>query len=522
MNAQSQNDLKRYLSVAGQFQLGGLSTEMPHPFSRNLSDLAKNNPAEGASTLQEIDKLALSRLCKYADRIDELGVAVREALESKSRIFLCGCGATGRLALSLETLGRQELLPERYRESVIGFMAGGDAALIKSIESFEDYEQFGEEQLRELGFSSKDLLIAITEGGETPFVIGACEYAAKIADRPPWFVYCNEDDILCSLAARSARVIDNSRITKLNLTVGAMAIAGSTRMQASTVQMAAVGHALFFDLPAIDWLRDLFRIVSEADYRALAPFVVEEVNCYERHEYLVYKTRHFGITVLTDTTERAPTFSLAPFENTENVMDEPCLSSLCVTGAPSAKKAWEHLLQREPRCLEWSKCQESTGLENFMGFDLSEMGIVLREKRIGQGELKTFSIASFNNALFFNFGKLQESWGYGDADLLKQHLLLKMLLNAHSTLAMGRMGRYEGNVMTWVKPSNNKLIDRAIRYVQELWYREKDGGDIAYHKVAEMLFEEREWMLATDPIVMKTFERLKKNSVPSARLKRLK
>ena len=32
---------------------------------------------------------------------------------------------------------------------------------------------------------------------------------------------------------------------------------------------------------------------------------------------------------------------------------------------------------------------------------------------------------------------------------LFQHLLLKQLLNIHSTLVMGRLGRYKGNLMTW-------------------------------------------------------------------------
>jgi N-acetylmuramic acid 6-phosphate etherase len=33
---------------------------------------------------------------------------------------------------------------------------------------------------------------------------------------------------------------------------------------------------------------------------------------------------------------------------------------------------------------------------------------------------------------------------------------------------MGRMDRYESNLMTWVRASNYKLIDRAVRYVDTL------------------------------------------------------
>ena len=48
-------------------------------------------------------------------------------------------------------------------------------------------------------------------------------------------------------------------------------------------------------------------------------------------------------------------------------------------------------------------------------------------------------------------------------------MLLKMILNTYSTLIMARMGKVLSNIMTWVRPSNNKLIDRAIRYIIYLY-----------------------------------------------------
>jgi hypothetical protein len=45
---------------------------------------------------------------------------------------------------------------------------------------------------------------------------------------------------------------------------------------------------------------------------------------------------------------------------------------------------------------------------------------------------------------------------------------VKMLLNALSTCTMVRLGRVLGNRMIWVVPSNLKLIDRSIRYIQDL------------------------------------------------------
>ena len=43
-------------------------------------------------------------------------------------------------------------------------MAGGDAALVRSIERFEDYPEYGARQLRELGFRDGDLMVATTRG----------------------------------------------------------------------------------------------------------------------------------------------------------------------------------------------------------------------------------------------------------------------------------------------------------------------------------------------------------------------
>lgn len=51
---------------------------------------------------------------------------------------------------------------------------------------------------------------------------------------------------------------------------------------------------------------------------------------------------------------------------------------------------------------------------------------------------------------------------------LSHHSIIKMVLNNLSTVIMGRMDRYQSNIMTYVKPTNYKLIDRATRYVMML------------------------------------------------------
>ncbi len=82
-----------------------------------------------------------------------------------------------------------------------------------------------------------------------------------------------------------------------------------------------------------------------------------------------------------------------------------------------------------------------------------------------------------------------------------------MLLNIHSTLVMGKLGRFESNLMTYVKPSNFKLIDRSIRYVR-LLARHRNIEPPGYQEVARRLFEVSETMGPEDPIVLKVLERL--------------
>ncbi|MEM8954453.1 MAG: SIS domain-containing protein [Verrucomicrobiota bacterium] len=498
-------EAERFLQVAPQFQLGVLTTEQPHPATRDLSRLARGDLRTGLEVLQRVDLDALGMLGEYAETLRPLSEAIGETVEAGGKIFLCGCGATGRLSISLEVFAREGLFGRRFQEAVVGFMAGGDAALVRSIERFEDYPDYGARQLFELGFRDGDLMIATTEGGETPFVIGAVEEAARVSGRRPFFLYCNPDDRLCRVAERSRRVIENRAIEKVNLTVGPMALTGSTRMQASTVLMAAVGWAMACceELERLGEKAGEFRDwVEETDWGFLAELVRFEEGVYDVGGGVFYEPNGYGMTVLTDTTERSPTFSLAPFEN---VWDEGGKRSWCylhLKGAGDAGEAWRRLLGREPRTLEWGEVVALAGRERLLGFDFSDGYAVRRE---GVGVHERVVIEDRLEAIEIRAGERSFEVAAAGRDLFSRHLMLKLILNAHSTLLMGRFGRYEGNVMTWVQASNNKLIDRAIRYVRILL--EERGDEVPeYEEVARVLFRVRSEMGSDEAVVMKVVE----------------
>ena len=303
-----QDGAEDFLKVAHHFKLGNLPTETPHEKTLNLSHLAKTDVHAAVETILDIDKKVFERIETKVEEIEFLRQKIALTLSHKKRIFLCGCGATGRLSLALETIWRVKHKNDSHLvNSVVSFMAGGDVALIHSVEKFEDFPEFGERQLRELGFTDGDLLISTTEGGETPFVIGATEYAAKNSSNKPFFLYCNPDEILIKTAERSKRVIENQDIFKINLTVGPMALAGSTRMQATTILMYSVGLALWNfsanQSAIINELEKMKKFLNQENFHFLKSFIECESQSYQNNEFILYETdAYLGISILTDTT----------------------------------------------------------------------------------------------------------------------------------------------------------------------------------------------------------------------------
>lgn len=488
-----------FLRVARKYQLGELPTEQPHPDTRGLSRWARTDLVRAVSVLKDVDLHSLEMLLGYAAGIDGLTRAVQKTLARGKRIFLCGCGATGRLSLTLEYLWRSTS-PER--DQVLSFMAGGDVALVNSLEGFEDHPQYGARHLEEMGFEGGDLLIACTEGGETPYVIGAAEHAARISSNRPYFLYCNPDAELTGRVERFRRVHANPDIRKLCLFVGPMALAGSTRMQASTALELVAGLALLHpDRPARILIKEFLSRTTATDPSFLIPLIEIEANAYRVGHRVIYRARDYGITVFTDTTERSPTFSLVPFGRLNGHPDLRSLCHVLLEDARDPEEALFRLLDRAPRSLNWGDVDPRTTDEYLHEFDFSPGACLGRSPHL------PFHIRKSGDAVAFRLDGLAHDLPLDGAPPLFQHLLLKQLLNIHSTLVMGRLGRYEGNLMTWVTPSNRKLIDRATRYVRHLLNNAGRLG-VTYEHVVHTLFEEMQATPPGESVVLRTFRAL--------------
>ena len=503
--------LEEFLQRQNEFSLGHLSTEGFHPETRNLSQQVQEDLSAAIGIIQKIDIAAIEKTETQGNRITELSATIQKTFKNGHSVYLSGCGATGRLALTLESTWRKAFQGTDRENSVQALMAGGDFALVKSVENFEDFPEYGRRHLDDLGFRAGDLLIAITEGGETPYVIGTAHEALSYSNdknfQKPWFVYCNPSDVLCKTVERSREIIENKNVETLCIDTGPMALSGSTRLQAATAQMLAVGAALWNDLSLITRLRDEYARFKLSLF--LQPVVEWETAVYRENNFVMYQTDTFPIAVLTDTTERSPTFSLTPFEKKNDF--HPSHYSLCYLGIPStslSQESWEAILNRLPIGLEWKELKGRLGYRSILDFDFSQQFLNARARKLFPCEQKTISLNQFEKKLEFStdqFTSVMES-SLLDHPLLAQ-LLVKMILNTHSLMVMGLLGRYEGNVMTWVRASNGKLIDRTLRYLNFL-IEKRDLVNPGRTSLLEMIFEEMKNIGPNDAMVLKILEKV--------------
>ena len=371
-----------------EFHLGFLPTEQPHSATKGLAETIAHNLEEGIRLLQKVDTDIIAtaeRVCASKE-YTRLVAALVTALTNRKKICFSGCGATGRLAILLESMCRRfcrnvqkissiPLLQER-ENIFLSIMTGGDYALVRSVESFEDYESFGRQQARESGIGTGDLLIAVTEGGETSSVIGTAKEALTLGAQV-FFACNNPPQLLAKHIERSRQIIEDPRVTVLDLSSGPMALAGSTRMQATTSELLLLGAALetaitqflhphisqkisqAIHLTAIepqryaaDFAMLLTNLANPKTVTAMAQWAEMESSLYDAGGAITYFNKEFLLDIFTDTTERAPTFSWPPFRKYDDTLS-PRPLAFAKNPLLSTPDTWNYMLKREPRCLSW-------------------------------------------------------------------------------------------------------------------------------------------------------------------------
>ena len=160
-----------FIEQEQQFHLGALPTEQSNPKTRGLAETAERDPAAAIRMLQAVDADVLPKAERvFAGQEFPLLVAAMErAIDGGRQICFSGCGATGRLSILLESAWRHFCWELRQKhpdiaarlpdlgDRAVSIMTGGDYALIRSVENFEDHMEFGRQQVREAGLGEGDV-----------------------------------------------------------------------------------------------------------------------------------------------------------------------------------------------------------------------------------------------------------------------------------------------------------------------------------------------------------------------------
>ncbi|WP_318522796.1 N-acetylmuramic acid 6-phosphate etherase [Photobacterium leiognathi] len=202
-----------------KIDLTQLVTESRNTASQNIDMLSTVDMLQVINNEDKKVALAVEQvLPEIAQVVDAIAIAFQQG----GRLIYAGAGTSGRLGI----LDASECPPTygSKPEQVVGLIAGGHQAILKAVENAEDNREMGAQDLIDLNFTEKDVLVGIAASGRTPYVMGAMEYA-KSQNAMVASISCNPQSPMAALA--------DVAITPV---VGAEVVTGSSRMKAGTAQ----------------------------------------------------------------------------------------------------------------------------------------------------------------------------------------------------------------------------------------------------------------------------------------------
>ena len=581
---------KDFIENEKQFHLGAIPTEQSNPITRNLSSTIQKDTQAGARMILDADvanpEVNIPSVAAKAFKTQNFKRMVadfKRVMYEGKRVVISSVGASGRMAIQLDAAWRYfwtslgQKLPNRLEQClynanrVESFTTGGDRALVRSVENFEDYMTFGAQQVRDAKMGVGDVLLGLSECGLSASINGSvCE--ADELGCTTYYLFCNPKEILYEHLERCRKVFDRKSVIQIPLFVGNMAVSGSTRMQVTTVELLVAGAA--FELAANEWCQENLTkdelavaglvaldvnqyarefkkvnrsLASGKALAGLAQFIELEKSVYDQKGLITYAAHDYLLDIMTDTTERQPTFTLPPFRQFDDDKAELSWAYIKDPLYPN-EVAWQHVFRRPIKGLDWTK-------EDYIRLEAAK-DIVNNPPLVGTEEVLKYNIGNgddpsrysrkpnclvvmdingsatkevmawfkeevkkFDKGVVIRLGnvpkgKLWENEIYipvkvsRTSNELMTHLLVKLTMNTVSTGTMAKMGRVWGNWMIQVLPTNKKLIDRSTRIIQNI-------AGISYEEANQEFFKS---YLGRDPkeeyresYVVETLKRLGKN-----------
>ena len=200
-------------------ELQKIATEQRNPNTMNIDTLST---LDMVKLINQEDHRVADAVGEVTDKIAQAVDVIAEKLAAGGRLIYCGAGTSGRLGI----LDAVECPPTYSTdpETVQALMAGGYGAIFKAVEGAEDSKELGVQDMQNIHFGPKDVLVGIAASGRTPYVLGCMEYAKQLG-APTVAVTCcpgSELDQFADIGIAPAP--------------GPEVVTGSTRMKSGTAQ----------------------------------------------------------------------------------------------------------------------------------------------------------------------------------------------------------------------------------------------------------------------------------------------
>ena len=196
-----------------------MNTESVNQNTKGISDASTEQALYMINDEDATVALAVRKVIPTIAKMVDAGV---ETLKNGGRIFYCGCGTSGRIAVA-----DAAECPPTYgvsRDTVNAVIAGGVNAMINALEGCEDSRERGLEAFENAGVTNKDMVIGVSAAGRPPFVLAFMEKAKELG--------CVVCAVVNNVDTEMSKIADIA----IETLTGAEAIKGSTRLKAGTSQ----------------------------------------------------------------------------------------------------------------------------------------------------------------------------------------------------------------------------------------------------------------------------------------------
>lgn len=190
--------------------------------NENNCNLDEMNTFEILKKVNDEDKNVATAIEKELNNIEKAVEVIVESLEQGGRLFYIGSGTSGKLGV----MDASECPPTfGVSDSMVqGIISGGVEALSGWLEHTEDLPELAISDLEAMNINKKDIVVGITASGNTPYVVGAMEYAKKKGSKTI--------ALMCNSKGKIRNICD----VTIAIEVGPEVLLGSTRMKAGTAQ----------------------------------------------------------------------------------------------------------------------------------------------------------------------------------------------------------------------------------------------------------------------------------------------